>query len=203
MAIITQDQYNVVKQRYRRIIIKIDLLNFDFQVVGSIEGNLTTGGININANSDIRRTCNITIVIKNHTFKIDTGGQIWLDKYIKIYYGIIDNSLKEIIWTNMGIYLINNPNHIYDAVNNTISFAGIDLMAKISGARNGYFDWLYNFGMIEKGSNIREFFIDSLQLAGFTKYNIEDLLVWNEEAQQYLPEFPIDFCFLPNILFDI
>ena len=204
MAIITQDQYNVVKQRYRRIIIKIDLLNFDFQVVGSIEGNLTTGGININANSDIRRTCNITIVIKNHTFKIDTGGQIWLDKYIKIYYGIIDNSLKEIIWTNMGIYLINNPNHIYDAVNNTISFAGIDLMAKISGARNGYFDWLYNFGMIEKGSNIREFFIDSLQLAGFTKYNIEDLLVWNEEAQQYLPEFPIDFEISSgNSLYDI
>ena len=49
MAVITQDQYNVVKQRYRKILIKVDLLNFDFQVVGSVEGNLTTGGVTINA----------------------------------------------------------------------------------------------------------------------------------------------------------
>ena len=135
MAVITQDQYNVVKQRYRKILIKINLLNFDFQVVGSIEGNLTTGGVTINANSDIRRSCNITIVIQNHTFKIDPGGEIWLDKYIQVYYGIINNSTNEIVWTNMGIYMINNPNHIYDSVNNTITFAGLDLMAKLSNTR--------------------------------------------------------------------
>ena len=77
MAIISQDQYNVVKQRYRKILIKINLLNFNFQVVDSIEGNLTTGNITINANSDIRRSCNITMVVKNNTFQISAGGQIW------------------------------------------------------------------------------------------------------------------------------
>ena len=106
MAVITQNQYSSVKQRYRRILIKIDLLNFDFQVVGSIEGNLTTGGVTINANSDIRRTCNVSLVVKKNTFKIEAGGQIWLDKYIQIYYGIINNSTGEIIWTNMGIFMI-------------------------------------------------------------------------------------------------
>lgn len=204
MAIITQEQYNIVKQRHRRVVVKIDLLNFNFQVVGSLEGNVITGGININANSDIRRSCNITIVVKNHTFKIDVGGQIWLDKYIKIYYGIINNSTQETIWTNMGIYLINNPNHIYDAVNNTISFAGIDLMAKISGLRNGYFDWLYEFGLIEKGANIRKFFYDSLEWAGFTGRNIEELLIWNDDIGAYSEELPIDFEISSvNSLYDI
>ena len=85
MAVITQDQYNVVKQRYRKISLRVNLLNFDFQVVDSIEGNLITGGVAINANSDIRRTCNITMVTKNNAFHIESGGQIWLDKYIQIY----------------------------------------------------------------------------------------------------------------------
>lgn len=173
MAVITQDQYNVVKQRYRKILIKVDLLNFDFQVVGSVEGNLTTGGVTINANSDIRRSCNVTIVIKNHTLKIDAGGQIWLDKYIKIYYGIVNNSTNETIWTNMGIYMINNPNHIYDAVNNTITFEGLDLMAKLTGIRNGYFEWLN--GTLPQGIDIRSLFIDLLNQAGFYQYNIEDI----------------------------
>ena len=173
MAVITQDQYNVVKQRYRKILIKINLLNFDFQVVGSIEGNLTTGGVTINANSDIRRTCNITIVIQNHTFKIDPGGEIWLDKYIQVYYGIINNSTDEIVWTNMGIYMINNPNHIYDSVNNTITFAGLDLMAKLTGIRNGYFEWLN--GIIEQGEDVRTLFVTLLNQAGFSRYNIEDM----------------------------
>lgn len=173
MAVITQDQYNVVKQRYRKISLRVNLLNFDFQVVDSIEGNLITGGVAINANSDIRRTCNITMVIKNNTFHIESGGQIWLDKYIQIYYGIINNATEETIWTNMGIFMINNPNHIYDAVNNTISFQGLDLMAKISGIRNGYFEWLN--GVIPQGEDIRTLFIDLLNQAGFTRYNIENI----------------------------
>lgn len=173
MAVITQDQYNVVKQRYRKISLRVNLLNFDFQVVDSIEGNLITGGVAINANSDIRRTCNITMVTKNNTFHIESGGQIWLDKYIQIYYGIINNATEETIWTNMGIFMINNPNHIYDAVNNTISFQGLDLMAKISGIRNGYFEWLN--GVIPQGEDIRTLFIDLLNQAGFTRYNIENI----------------------------
>ena len=49
----------------------VNLLNFNFQVVDSIEGNLISGNTTINANSDIRRTCNVTMVMKNHTFKIN------------------------------------------------------------------------------------------------------------------------------------
>ena len=174
MSIITQDQYSIVKQRYRNILIKINLLNFNFQVVDSLEGNLISGNVVINANSDIRRTCNITMVMKNHTFKIEAGGQIWFDKYIQIYYGIIKNSTQEVIWTNLGIYIINNPSHIYDSVNNTLSFQGLDLMAKLTGMRNGYYEWLN--GTIGQGEEVRGLFIDLLHQAGFNRYNIENLI---------------------------
>lgn len=179
MNVITQDQYSVVKQKYRNILLKINLLNFKFDVVDSIEGNFISGTIVIDANSDIRRTCDISMVIKNRTFKIEPGGKIWLDKYIQIYYGIIKNSTGETIWTNMGIFIINNPNHIYDPINNTLTFQGLDLMAKLTGIRNGYFEWLN--GIIPQGIEIRSFFIESLQQAGFNNYNIENLTNSNGE----------------------
>ena len=54
-----------------------------------MKGNAISGNININADTDIRRTCEISIAVKKHTFKIESGGKLWLDKYIQIYYGII------------------------------------------------------------------------------------------------------------------
>lgn len=174
MNTITQDQYLVVKQRSKNILIKINLLNFNLQVVDSIEGNIISGTLTINANSDIRRTCDISMVVKKNTYKIEAGGQIWLDKYIQIYYGIIKNLTEEVIWTNMGIFMINNPNHVYDPTNNVITFQGLDLMAKLTGARNGYFDWLG--GTIPQGTEIRSLFIDLLHQAGFDNYNIENLI---------------------------
>lgn len=174
MNVITQDQYSIVKQRYRNVLLKINLLNFKFEVVDSIEGNFISGTTVIDANSDIRRTCDISMVIKNHTFKIEPGGKIWLDKYIQIYYGIIKNSTRETIWTNMGIFIINNPNHVYDPINNTLTFQGLDLMAKLTGIRNGYYEWLN--GIVPQGIEIRSFFIDSLHQAGFNNYNIENLI---------------------------
>ena len=47
-------------------------------------------------------------------------------------------------------------------------------MSKLTGIRNGYFEWLN--GVIPQGVVIRDLFIDLLHQAGFDKYNIEELL---------------------------
>lgn len=49
---ITQSQYNTSKQTIRKLYIKVDLLNFNYMMVGSLEGNVISGSININANSE-------------------------------------------------------------------------------------------------------------------------------------------------------
>ena len=59
----TQQNYNTAKQNIRNLRVKIDLLNFNFQTVDAIEGNVISGSINIDANSDIRRTCDISLVV--------------------------------------------------------------------------------------------------------------------------------------------
>ncbi|MEG1855469.1 MAG: DUF5048 domain-containing protein [Acinetobacter sp.] len=169
---ITQKDYAIAKQPFRNMFLKVNLLDFNFQTVESLEGSITGGGININAESDIRRTCDITMVVLNSTFNVEVGGKIWLDKFIKVYLGTENIYDGEIQWTNMGIYIINNPDHVFDAVTNTITFQGLDLMAKLTGVRNGYLDGIPT--KIEIGANIRNAMISTLALGGFKNYLIAD-----------------------------
>ena len=172
MAYITQNQFDTVIQPFRNTYAKINLLNFQFLTVDSLEGVVTECNISISADADVRRTCNVTMVVKDSSFNVEAGGKIWLDKYIQVFSGIEDVLSGEIVWTNQGIYLINNPNHVFDATNNTISFQGVDLMSKLTGLRNGYANAMQT--IIPIGSNIRDVMIETLALGGFTKYTISD-----------------------------
>ena len=139
---INQREYNVAKQNGRIIHIKINILNFDFQTVDEISGVVLDGSsYNIDATSDIRRTCNISLIPTDRSFNVEYGAKIWMDKYIQVLIGIEDNSHNnEIVYSNLGLYLINNPDQVYDAINNTLTINGVDLMAKITGLRNGYLE---------------------------------------------------------------
>ena len=139
---ITQEEYRVAKQNGRTIHTKINILNFDFQMVDEISGVVLEGSTyNIDATSDIRRTCTISLIPKDNSFNVEYGGKLWMDKYVQIFIGIEDETQNnEIVYSNIGIFLINNPSQVYDATNNTITISGVDLMAKMTGLRNGYLE---------------------------------------------------------------
>lgn len=169
----TQQNYNTAKQNVRNLRVRIDLLNFNFQTVDAIEGNVISGSINIDANSDIRRTCDISLVVTDASFNVTEGGKIWMDKYIQIYTGIDDIRTGETDWINQGIYIINAPSLQFDAVTDTLSFQGLDLMAKLTGARNGFMDDITTTIPID--SSIRTVMIETLQnFTQFTRFAIED-----------------------------
>ena len=90
---INQREYDVATQNGRIIHTKINVLNFDFQVVGEISGVVLDGsGFNIDATSDIRRTCSISLVPTDRSFSVEYGSMIWLDKYVQVFIGIEDNT---------------------------------------------------------------------------------------------------------------
>ena len=171
--VVSNDEYRATKQSIRNLRIKIDLLNFTFQTVDSLEGEAISGNITIDANADIRRTCTIEMVVTDSTFEVNPGSKIWMDKYIQVYAGIDNLITGETNWTNMGIYLINNPTRVYDTSTNTLSFQALDLMSKLTGIRNGCIEGVPT--IIPVGSSIRDSMISVItQLGGFTKYVIED-----------------------------
>src|SRR5574344_26752 len=121
----TQSEYNVVSQNNRTIYAKINLLNYKLQIVDELSGMVLSGSTySCSATSNIRRTCNISLIPTDSSFNISVGNKIWLDKYIQIYIGIKDIHTEEIIYTNLGIYMINNPSRVYSAENNTITIQG-------------------------------------------------------------------------------
>lgn len=134
---ISQEYYDIIQQPHRTTSIRLFLLNQTFKKVGSLEGVATSGNISISATSDIRRSCNISLVIKNSSFLVDYDKKIWMDKYVKIETGIKNNRTKEMVWINQGIYLINQPHISFSDSDRTLSFTGVDLMAKLTGSRDG------------------------------------------------------------------
>lgn len=175
---ITASQYTTANQPIRNLYIQINLLDFNFFIVNNLEGNLLDGNVSINANSDIRRTCTVSFVVTDSSFNVEAGGQIWLDKYFQVNVGVEDFRTKEVIWNNMGIFLINQPSFSYEANTRTMSFQGVDLMAKMTGLRNGYIVGVGSeaFTLIPAGTNVREAIISVLQECGFNRYLVSECL---------------------------
>lgn len=169
---ITEQQYSIVKQPYRELFCKVNLLNYQFQVVDEISGVVISDSWTISATSDIRRTGTLVITPDDdEAYRIQAGSKIFLDKYLQVYIGIKDEVTEEIIWNNMGIYLINNPTHTFDSTTNTISLQLVDLMAKLTGLRNGALTG-YEY-QLKEGQDVREIIIAVLAEVGFDNYNIE------------------------------
>lgn len=173
---ISSSQYTTSLQTLRNLHVRIDLLDFNFFVVNDIEGNAIDGSVAINATSDIRRTCNISFTVTDSSFDIKAGGQVWLDKYIQLYIGIDDVRTQQITWTNLGIFLINEPSYIYDSTTKTMSFQCVDLMAKLTGLRNGEIVGIGSEGytLIPAGSNVREAIVSIIKNCGFNRYYVSE-----------------------------
>lgn len=169
---ITSNQFRSVMQNMQNRYVRIELLNYQMQTVDLLEGVCTSGSISIDANADIRRTCDLTLVINNSSFNVESGGRIWLDRYCRIWVGIASLITGEVEYTNCGVYIIDAPSYNYDPSTNTLSLTLLDLMAKLTGLRNGYLPGVPV--ILKAGENIREAIIDTLALGGFTKYVVEE-----------------------------
>lgn len=145
---ITNEMYEVHLQSVREVHIKISLLqNFfatenteqvrKFRKIGEITGVTTGGSIDINANSAVRRTCSIDMVVTDSSLLISEQSKIWIDKLFKVEIGLMHHLNNKIIWFNKGIFAINNPSIRFNSTSKTLSLEGLDLMCTIDGTLGG------------------------------------------------------------------
>lgn len=190
MLNITQNDYNIIKQRINERYIKVNILDFQYRIVDQIGGNLLSCSVQCDADSDLRRSCSVSLVVRDNSFDVQSGGKIWLDKYIQIYVGLKNIYTQEIQWYNQGIYLIDAPSWEYNATTNTLSFSGLDLMSKLTGARNGQLQGIPT--VIKQGENVREAIIATLALGGFTKYVVSECMNRDGSVQAVPYDIEID-----------
>lgn len=171
MREITQAQYDTAKQTHRKVYVHINLLNFQKQIIESIEGRVVSGTLTSDANSNMRNTCDIQMVVTDSSFNVENGGKVWIDRFIQVYVGVENAFTGEIIWTNKGLYLLNQPTYGYDAVSKMLSFQGVDLMALMTDMRSGMLTEAY---VIPTGTNVRQVITTIVTMNGFNEYVIEE-----------------------------
>lgn len=175
----SQKQFDTTLQSIRNIDCKLFVLDYDYTVLDEISGKTQAVNLSVDAESDIRRTANINMVLKDdsrqtnsNAFYWQVGNPYWFDKYLQIYVAIQDVQTQEFVWVNEGIYMVNSPSISYDATTNNLSFEAVDLMSKMTGLRNGYLEGMTY--TIPVGSTITSALKTLLVEQGFDKYIIFD-----------------------------
>jgi hypothetical protein len=110
-----------------------------------IEGKITTGSINIDGNSSVRRTCNLTMVSDNKELKdfywgIKTKFQLEIGLRNRLYgeyKAVKGGDYPDIVWFPQGIYLIATFNTSISTNSLTVSISGKDKMSLLNGDFGG------------------------------------------------------------------
>lgn len=149
-----------VKEQY----VKITILDFLEKPIRAIEGRVLGGSINIDGNSSIRRTCNLSIIASEHENDLtNVDNLLSLNKKVKVEVGFLNttNQYKDfdIIWYPLGIYVIINPSVSHGSDGVTISLQLKDKMCLLNGECGGVIPASTTFNEYETVDENGNFFL--------------------------------------------
>lgn len=178
--------YNLNQDRHKEIYAKIISLSFDEKPLEQIEGRVTSGSINIDGTSTVRRTCNLTLIAKD----VNITDFYWgVSNKFTLEIGLKNNINKEypnIIWFKQGIYVITSFNSSLTNSNYTISINGKDKMCLLNGEIGGSLPSSIDFGKID----IYEDTYSEVQIKDYTQYVANKYYIYeNGEYKISLSEF--------------
>ena len=122
---------------------KISLLNWQEEFIQDIEGKIVSGNINIDGNSSLRRTANLTMHIKEDEANQITKAKniISINKKIYLMVGFKNPTQKylkyDTIWFPLGLYVITNCSLSSNLDGNNLSIQLKDKMVLLNGECGG------------------------------------------------------------------
>ena len=178
--------YNLNQDRHKEIYAKIISLSFDEKPQEQIEGRVSSGSINIDGTSTVRRTCNLTLIAKD----VNITDFYWgVSNKFTLEIGLKNNINKDypdIIWFKQGIYVITSFNSSLTNSNYTISINGKDKMCLLNGEIGGSLPSSIDFGKID----IYEDTYTEVQIKDYTQYVANKYYIYeNGEYKLSLNEF--------------
>ena len=78
--------------------LKVELLNKNMKVIDSLSGVVIDDNFTVNNDSTQRRSYSCTILVTDSSFIIGRDKKIWIDKRIRVYYGIKSLRTQEIVY---------------------------------------------------------------------------------------------------------
>lgn len=186
--------------------LKIEVLDSNQKIIGTLETDITSGSMSINGESDIRRTANFVVqpTIKEK-IKLTENSLLWLNKDIRMFVGLYNCRIKQYKYYPLGCYVYTDTSGTYDATNDNLTINCADFMKKLDGTKNGQLGALIisypayeenkETGEVIKYNIIRNAVIETLEkLAKITNHRIDDigeykaLPDYNDAWEQYRKE---------------
>lgn len=167
----------------RKSLIRVDLLDSDFEVIEELSGHVISLSLTISATSDIRRVCNMQMHVENKADLSSTSQRIWYNNLIQIHHGINDGNTTH--WFLLGSFLLNENSYTYNATTQELSMDLVDMMAAATEIRGSQ---IGGGGVkIEAGQNIRSAFIATVsEFSPFSRFDVvefEDTIPYDLEFQ--------------------
>lgn len=76
----------------RQVRVRVDILDMDQNFLGSVKGRILTGQVDVDATAQVTRSAGLTILDPDHMLNLDSsatfGGSLFLDRMIRIWYGV-------------------------------------------------------------------------------------------------------------------
>ena len=137
------------RNRQKEVFAKIIALNLNNEPIEEIQGSVTGGSISLDGTSNVRRSCNLSLVAK----EMNINQYYWgLKTRFKLQIGLANNvgwGYDDIIWFPMGTYIISNFATSQSTSSYTISITGKDKMCLLNGDLSGSLFASVDFGKEE------------------------------------------------------
>ena len=131
------------EQRLREQFVKITLLNWNEDPVEEIQGLATGGTINLDGKSSLRRTCSLSIFLKDNDYSgiTNVGNKFAINTKVYVEVGFTNNTDQykkyPIIWYPQGLFIINSVSSSHSTNGTTLSFQFKDKMCLLNGMCGG------------------------------------------------------------------
>lgn len=156
---ITNSDLELCKNRDKTKLFRAYLLDLDLVNMGLLEGVFVSGDISIDANSETRRTMNVSFFPKDKTYNVSEYNKIWLNKRIKVQIGFIDNR-ENVTWYDLGKYIFNQCSYTYALNERAMTLQCSDLTTSIDGTHGGVLDG--SSFLIKAGNDLKKVVEDIL-----------------------------------------
>lgn len=90
----TQEDLALLTNRSKDILCRIELLDKDYSIIDCIDGLALSGSGSIDADSDTRRTFNLTLHPKSNSIVSDYEVEDWVNKMVRIHIGLRSPALE-------------------------------------------------------------------------------------------------------------
>lgn len=130
---ITSDDISAVNQQTYDIKYKLEVLDEYLLVTGEVTADASNIVFNLDAESDMRRTGSLTIVVTDKSW-VDENFEIgWMNKFVRFSIGILYND--EYRWYKLGTMVATSDSFNYDAVTNELQLTLTDIMGLLNSER--------------------------------------------------------------------